>query len=506
MVFRVLRLALLAGLTLGLICAPAAAADEPNDLAGLFQRAQTALQAEDFETAYLTTQIILYHAEFDGLPPYVRADLYGLAGAAAFFVNDDKLQEAIGYLNQADRLGATNPVVFMVRSMAHMAADDVASSAADVMRADQLERGMINMMRTSEVAPLVTMLSLSEDEAAQSIYPRFVEFMIKRWESENPFDDAQIIRFHAARIAAKEGDLVAAAHHIETLDRPYLRLRVQVEREFEPFWIEEADRARAHIRSGADLVLERYQTLAEEHPGFIEPFLYKAQALAQLGQTERVQSVLEMTRAQALDGVMINDVSEQMAWLLNDMASNAYNRGNLEGAVALMSEAASLSEFDAPNVSQRANLAMMLALAGEERRALAELEQIDIEATSDYGEGVLLTTRICANHYLGEDGAIEMDLERFDQLGRITSGLKQFAFACLGDLDRGAALLVSRLGNPMERADALAETQIYLDIDTEYEGPHEDALRAYNASLLAREEVLAAIERAGRRLEVGIAY
>ena len=234
--------------------------------------------------------------------------------------------------------------------------------------------------------------------------------------------------------------------------------------------------------------------------------LYKAQALAQLGETERVRTLLEATRAQVLDGVLINDVSEQMAWLLNDMASNAYNRGDLEGAVALMNEAAQLSEFDSPNVSQRANLAMMLAFAGQEQRALAELEQIDVDAMSDFGEGVLLTTRICAHHHLGETGAIETDLERFDQLSRITSGLKQLAFACLGELERGAALLVSRLDNPMERADALAEIQIYLDIETEYQSPHEADLRAYDDALLARDDVLAAIERAGRRLDVGIAY
>jgi tetratricopeptide (TPR) repeat protein len=506
MVIKFLRVALLAALTLGLIWAPGAAADEPDDLAGLYQRAQAAMQVEDFDTAYLTAQIILSHAGFDALPSYVRADLFGLAGAAAFFVDDDRLQEAIGYLDEADRLGATNPVVFMVRSMARMAADDIAGSAADIMKADRLERGMINLMRTSEVAPILTMLSLSDDQASQSIYPRFVDFMVKRWRSEHPFDDAQLIHFHAARIAAKEGDLVAAARHIETLDRPSLRLRVQVEREFEPFWIEDAARARAHIRSGAVLVVERFQTLAEDHPGFIEPVLYKAQALALLGETERVRLLLETTRAQVLDGVLINDVSEQMAWLLNDMASNAYRRGDLESAVALMSEAAGLSEFSAPNVTQRANLAMLLALAGQEQRALAELQEIDLDMTSDYGEGVMLTTRICANHYLGETGGIEADLERFDQLGRITSGLKQFAFACLGDLDRGAALLVTRLNDPTERADALAEVQIYLDIDTEYEGPHEADLRAYDDALLARGEVLAAIDRAGRRLEVGIAY
>lgn len=255
MVFKLLRLALLAGLTLGLIWAPAAAADEPDDLPGLVQRAQSAMQAEDFETAYLTAQIILAHSAFDSLPAYVRGDLFGLAGAAAFFLDDENLEEAIGYLNQAEGLGATNSVVFMIRSMAHMANDDIAKSAEDIMRADRLERGLVNMMRSDELAPIVTMLSLSDDPRAQEVYPRFVDFMVKRWDSDHPFDDAQFINFHAARLAAKEGDLAAAARHIDTLDLPYLRLRVQVERDFEPFWIEDAERARAHIRSGADQVL-----------------------------------------------------------------------------------------------------------------------------------------------------------------------------------------------------------------------------------------------------------
>ena len=503
---KFLRTTLLAGLVWVLAQSAAAFADEPDDLPGLFQRAQATMQAEDFETAYLTIQIILAHEDFGALPPYARGDLYGLAGAATFFLDDENLQEALGYFEEADRLGTTNPVVFMIRSMAHMANNDVASSAEDIMRAGRLERGMVNMMRGLEIAPLVTILSLSDDQRAQAIYPHFVDFMIKRWESEHPFDDSQLLNYHAARIAAKEGDLIAAARHIEAVELPQLRIQIQVERDFEPFWIEDPDSVRTHIRAGASLTSERYQSLAEVHPGYIEPVLMNAQALSQLGQTEHVRALLEETRTQVLDGVLINDVSEQMAWLLNDMASNAYSLGDLEGAIALMAEAAQLSEFEAANVSQRANLAMMLALAGEEERALAEIEHINLADTSDYGEGVVLTARICANHYLGETADIEADLDRFEGLGRIAARLRQFAFTCLGDLDRGAALLVSRLDDPMERAQALAELQVYLELDTEHQSPGRTVREAYELQLLTREDVVAAINRAGRRLDVGIVY
>ncbi len=503
---KFLRPMLLAGLACALLLTAGAVADEPDDLPGLFQRAQGAMQVEDYETAYLTARIILSHEEFDSLPAYARGDLYGLAGAAAFFLDDDNLQEALGYLDEAERLGSANPVVFMIRSMAHMANDDVASSAEDIMRAGRLERGMVNMMRSSEIAPLVTMLSLSEDAQAQAVYPRFVDYLIKRWDSEHPFDDTQLLSFHAARIAIKNGDLITASRHVDEIELPQLRVRVQVGRDFEPFWIEDPSEVRDHIRAGARLSSQRFQDLADDHPGYIEPVLNKAQALAQLGRSEEVRVLLAATREQVLDGVLINDVSEQMAWLLNDMATNAYSLGDLDGAIALMTEAAQLSEFESANISQRANLAMMLALAGEEERALAELDQIDIAETSDYGEGVVLTARICANHYLGETAGIESDLDRFEALGRITARLRQFTFACLDDLDRGASLLISRLEDPLERADALAELQIYMEIDTEYQSPGRAVRKAYEDALLAREDVAAAIERAGRRLDVGIVY
>jgi len=490
-----------------ILSAPSALAqDEADDIPGLIDRALTALDAGDTDTAYRTSQILLSHPDFDSLPGLAKSDIYAVAGFAALYMPEDRSDEALAHLNEAERLGSTNPLVYLMRSVAHLTKEDPVSGARDMMRADRLAPGVINSLRGNDVFPVLNDLAHTELADGDLVYPRFVDFMMKRWQPENPFDTNEYLRFHAARIAVREGDLMTAGRLVEGLEFSSSRLRVQIERDFEPFWIEDPETLRAHIREGAQNTLTRYTQLASDHPGYIEPVAIKAQAMAQLGDPQGAFSELNAARERVFSGELINDVGEQMAWLLNDMAAAAQSLGDLDRAVALMAEAAELSEYDAPNVSQRANLAFMLAMGGQERRALEELSRIDFADTSIFGEAVVRTTRVCASHFLGRGEGVEADIGALTAKGMVVSSLQQYAYACVDDRERAAALLIARLDHPTARTEALSELQSYLETGQEHHGPNDAAMKAHEAALIARSDVAAAITRAGRVIDPGVAF
>jgi tetratricopeptide (TPR) repeat protein len=494
-------------LLIAMLMGPSAAAqDQAADIPGLIERVLSALDTGDTDTAYRTSQILLSHSEFDALPSRAKADVYAVAGFAALYMPDDRTDEALAHFNEAEALGSTNPMVFLMRSVAYLTKEDPVSGARDMMRADRLAPGVINGMRGTDIFPVLNNLAQTELADGDIVYPRFVDFLMKRWEPENPFDTTEYLRFHAARIAVREDDLISAGRLVDGLEFASSRLRVQIERDFESFWIDDPEALQSHIREGAQNTIARYTRLASEHPGYIEPVAIKAQAMARLGDPQGAFEELEAARDQVFSGELINDVGEQMAWLLNDMAAAAQSLGDLDRAVALMAEAAELSEYNTPNISQRANLAFMLAMGGEENRALEELEQIDFADTSAYGEAVVRTTRVCANYFLGQTDQVEADLAALLTKGMAVSAMQQYAYACVGDRDRAAALLIERLDHPSARTEALSELQTYLETGQEHRGPYYAAMKAHEAALIARPDVAAAIRRAGRLIEPGVAF
>ncbi len=486
--------------------APVLAQDEADDIPGLFNRALEALQTGDTETAYRTGQIMLAHPDFDSLPATAKADVYGLAGHATLYLPDFPVEEALEYLDEAVRLGTDAPVIYMTRGFANMSNDNPVQSARDLMQGDRLARGLLNGLRGQDFLVVIDMLAQSDQDGADEVYPLFVEYLLKRWDPENPFETNEYVRYHAARVAIDEGNLMEAGRLVESLEFAETRLRVQIERDFEPFWIEDTDALKQHIRSGAEHTIAFYGELAEQNPGFIEPVALQAQGYAMLGDPEAAMASLEAAREQALSGELINDVSEQMPWLLNDMAGAAEQLGDFDRAVELMSEAAGLSEYNSPNVSQRTNLAFMLAMDGQHDRALSEIETINFNQTSDFGKAYLLAARICTNHFRGQPSTIEDDIAALEDNGMLTAGLLQYAFACLDDRDRGAALLIERLEHPAGRVNALHELQEFLDVEGEYKGPYSAQLEAHDDALIARPDVAAAIEAAGRLIEPGVTF
>ncbi len=489
-----------------LISSTAVAQDEADGVPGLFDRAYNALDVGDYQTALLTLQILLAHPDFDALPNEAKADAYGLAGFANLYREDHDTQQAIEFLNEAERLGSRNPLVYLTRGFANLSEDEPAQAAHDMMRADRLSSGLLNRLRGRDFFVLLDMLAQSNSPEATAVYPLFVDYVMKRWVPENPFETNEYVRYHAARIEIADGDLIQAGRLVEGLEFAETRMRVQIEREFEPFWVEDTQALREHIREGAEHTIQFYGNLAEENPGFIEPIALKAQGYASLGQPDRAFAELEAAREQVFNGELINDVGEQMTWLLNDMATVAEQQGDFERAVTLMDEAASLSEYNSANVSQRINLAFMLALDGQAERALEQLEQVDVEQTSAHGKAMVLTTRICAEALGGIASEFDAELQELSDAGMIISGFHQYALACIDDRDQAAALMVERLNHPAARADALVALQEYLDVEGEYKSPFRPQLDAHEDAVIARPDVAAAINRAGRIIEVGVAY
>lgn len=224
-----------------------------------------------------------------------------------------------------------------------------------------------------------------------------------------------------------------------------------------------------------------------------------ASAMLVIGAHEDVVALAEEVSQALADGSDdYIDADEQLSWLY-DRAGEALERlGRREEALAMYRRAAELPELGRPNISQLLNLGHHLVTAGKPREALEAVAKVG--SMSPYGRMVLVNVQLRAAHALGDQDGVDAALAYLRENREHGEGVYADALYDLGDHDAAARQLIERLDNPATRAEALMEVQIHPDLPSLNPGPGDGAWEA----MMAREDVAAAIERAGRRLELPI--
>jgi tetratricopeptide (TPR) repeat protein len=497
---------LAAALALVLICAPAHA-DEPDDVGALVDRMMTALQAGDHELSWRTSVLLLEREELRRLPDSVVAELYGAAGAAAFFYSGDQREmaeaAALERFDESIRLGSSNPVTYLFRGLIHASDGEAEQAASDLLSAERLRPGIANDLRSEAISPILYGLRAVGLEQAHA---EFVSYFEANWRPNHPFDSASLLALEAARLDLRKGDLDAARAHAQSITASATVLILQTHREFEPLWRPEGPELQEYLRTAIRAEADELAADMESHPEYLEGPLYHADALARLGDYETAYALSLETYAQALDGAFPADTHEQFATLLSNLASYELGLGDYQAALERLERASEIQEAGVDNVTQRLMMAQMLVLDGRAEAALEALGDYNALALSSGGVGSARSTSACVHHLLGDTAARDADIAVMREDFAARADRLQFVYACMDDLESAAALMVERLRDPQQRLHALDELQVRNEPDSRYRGPLDAMLEAHADALRAHEDVRAAAAEVGRIVVTGVYY
>lgn len=202
-------------------------------------------------------------------------------------------------------------------------------------------------------------------------------------------------------------------------------------------------------------------------------------------------------------GAAYRDIDPHLGGFIG-LAGTAFERlGRADDALARYRRAAGSFQSGNPDPAQALNLAHKLVDTGrpqEARELLAPLEQSGL--LNPYGRMILAHARVRTAQALGDQAGVDAAMAYLREHRDQASNVFVQALFDLGEMDAAAEAFISRLDDPATRSDALYATHVF---------PVVGALRADAQSererwqaLLAREDVAAAIERHGRRLELPI--
>ncbi|HEY1606548.1 MAG TPA: tetratricopeptide repeat protein [Allosphingosinicella sp.] len=296
---------------------------------------------------------------------------------------------------------------------------------------------------------------------------------------------------HARLLAGRPGGEAEARAEVAAVRSPYWLRRASVDLALRPFLPADID-----LRAAVEATLKADRDAATAHPDRLRPLDFAADDLLELGRPDEALRLLQSVATEVEDPKAFTDRDKNIPWWWDDVGRSDQALGRYDEAVAALRHGMALSERGAPNVSQAINLAILQNRFGHPRDALATLAIFDDPAhkTSPFGQIVLRFARGCAHVLLGEKGKAAPDLayaraHEEDSPSDLTDLL-----LCAGDLDGAASVLIRRLDDPEQRADALLALSDYPDPPVRLPPPPTERGLA---AVKARPDVQAAIARAG---------
>ena len=302
---------------------------------------------------------------------------------------------------------------------------------------------------------------------------------------------------HLALLLLERGDAEGAREVFRRVADPAMIVRARADRRFDS--LRAADPALFDVAAAAAREIERTRAIAESERDRIRAVLTFIGSLAANNRCEEALSETERaiarTEGPTAEDNPYRDGGEYFPWLLDTRADLLRCLGRWDDAVRYRVQAAGLMQDGEPNVSQVINLASLYVDLGQPEDALAAIESVG-SRRSDYGDLQEQRVRFEAYAQLGDAEGIRVTLAFISEHRHDAVGSYQSALLQVGDIDAAAALLIGRLENPRERADALYSIQGFAK---QPRTPIEQQGAARRTALIERPDVRAAIERVGRK-------
>ena len=298
-----------------------------------------------------------------------------------------------------------------------------------------------------------------------------------------------------ALLLLERGDVARAREALARVTDPASVVRARADRRFDA--MRAAEPALFDVAAAAARELERARNQAESLRDLIEPTLVLIGALDANNRCEEALEVTEraIERAAGPDAEKdpYRDGGRYFVWLLDWRASLFGCLGRWDEALRQRVQAAVLTESGSPNTSQVINLAGLYGRLGRPADALDAIERVG--RRSEYGGMQEQSVRLRAYVQLGDADGVRSALDFMSEHREDALATYQSALLIAGDVDAAAAVLIQRLDDERDRADALYGMQDFADRPRP---PFEEEGSGRWSELMERDDVSAAIERVGR--------
>lgn len=318
---------------------------------------------------------------------------------------------------------------------------------------------------------------------------------------QRPHDlDTSELWYQLALDLLHRGEADAARDVLERVVHPHVWLAILVDRRFDAVVSAtdpRNDLARAVTRRVADL---RSRTFAAPRAGMLMHEQLEAMMMA--GQQDDVARIVAGIEARAAGGTPVfEDDGDSLAWILDAGARALLRLGRDDEALALYRKAGEARELGVENVSQRLNLASVLASLERADDAAAVVDAVPLENLAPYGHMVRAAVQWEVARLRGDGEAMRRAGDHLRDHRDDAPGLHFDWLMESGAQDEAATAFIARLEDPDTRRDALLDAQ---SLRRARETPGTARHSALFDALLARPDVRAAIERVGRVLDVPI--
>jgi len=311
------------------------------------------------------------------------------------------------------------------------------------------------------------------------------------WKDE-AIDGAIWYELAVALIVRGQADAVRKT--LKRIDTPRSLIRVRADKRFDALVSPEA--WSFDVELAARRQLEALQRQAASQPDRLDPRVQMSYAMLTLGMHQEVIALADETvatiAAAPLDQVPFVDLDQQV-WLMNNRTNALRRLGRTDEALAELVRASQLGENGQINVSQALNLGHFYCDLDRPADALAAIASVG--EMSGYGRMVRTGVELCAA-VRNKDRAVTERALDYLRAHRADGELVVLdALLDAGRIDEAAGFFVSLLDDPYGRGEALEWAQ---DLRERDPLPGEQRYRVNRKTLLARRDVLDAIERVGR--------
>ncbi|EJL21149.1 hypothetical protein PMI02_05219 [Novosphingobium sp. AP12] len=489
---RRLLLAQLIMAQLAVIASPsggAVRADPGAILNTALAQAQQAFRRGDCASVLGNLSPIITGREFPSLPDRTRSSALFMASLCE--AQTSRFDEALLHIRAATTLPAA-PAEFWI---ARLRIEIYSANPADaVSTLEKLQRGIPGALSRLEVTWLHALnrrlKGMPSGAAARDRLLAFVSdpaFVAARYDP-----GFEYMFLDNARRLAISGDRAGAQAQVDRLSSHVALITASLDPALRFAVPPDYDMRAATRREIAHL-----ERLSAERPSLLALVIAQAEAHRAINEPDKALALLLSAAPEGSLAPMFTDRAAKLNWWWDELASTYAHLGRYDDAVAALKSGMKVGEHGNFNVSQLLNLASLQLRLGKPQDALDTLagQETALGAgSSPYGKMVYRRIHGCAAKRTGKADIAAQDFayalaHRQDEPSNLVA-----IQLCMGDLDGAAASIIARLDNPEERGDALRDLSTYEDWPANIP-PSPDL--AADASLLARPDVRAAIERAG---------